>query len=133
MTYLDYPKLIALHVHLMRDVMRESYYGVLNEGLLQSALARPQQAARYEEASGLRQAAYLFQGVLMNHGFAQGNKRTAFVSLGWFLHENGLGSVIAPPEECIHMCLSAENEKWSVDRIEAWLRANVRSDEAGGV
>lgn len=127
MTYLDYSTLIGLHVHLMRDVMKESYYGVLNEGLLQSALARPQQAALYEDASGLRQAAYLFQGVLMNHGFAQGNKRTAFTALGWFLHRNALGSIVAPPHECIRMCMSAENDKWSVDQIEAWLKANIEA------
>ncbi|MCC7294160.1 MAG: Fic family protein [Phycisphaerales bacterium] len=132
MTYLDCPTLLALHVHLMRDIMHETYYGVLNEGLLQSALARPRQASQYEQACGLRQAAYLFQGVLMNYGFAQGNKRTAFTTLGWFLNANDLGSIIARPDQVIHMCLSAENETWSVDRIEAWLTANVRCSETSG-
>ena len=125
MRYLDYEALIALHVHLMRDVMREEYYGVLNEGLLRSALARPQQAAAYEQAGGLRQAAYLFQGILMNHGFAQGNKRTAFLALGWFVSMNELGEITASQAEKIAMCYAAENQKWSVDQIEAWLEPHV--------
>lgn len=128
MRYLDYEELLALHVHLMRDVMHETYYGVLNEGLLRSALARPQQAAAYESASGLRQAAYLFQGLLMNHGFAQGNKRTAFLSLGWFLSANKLGAISASDRSKIDMCYAAENEKWSVEQIEQWLMQHVSTE-----
>ncbi len=45
MRYLTYEDLVALHVVLMRDKMQETYYGVLNEGLLRSVLARPQNAA----------------------------------------------------------------------------------------
>jgi len=126
MRYLDYETLIAMHVHLMRDVMRESYYGVLSPGLLQSALARPQSAARYEGASGLRQAAYLFQGLLMNHGFAQGNKRTAFLALGWFVEANGLGRLATAHAQNVAMCMSAENEKSSIDQIEQWLVEHVK-------
>lgn len=126
MNHLDYATLIALHVRLMRDIMHETYYGVLNHGLLESALARSQQAEKYEQASGLRQAAYLFQGLLMNHGFAQGNKRTAYTALEWFLWRNNLGEVVATDDDIIAMCMSAENDKWSVDRIEAWLSQHVK-------
>lgn len=125
MRYLDDETLLAIHVRLMRDVMQETYYGVLNAGLLQSALARPKQAAKYEEAAGLKQGAYLFQGLLMNHGFAQGNKRTAYAALEWFLLINELGRVGGSDDEVVAMCFSAENDKWSVDQIEAWLKANV--------
>lgn len=121
MRYLSYDELLALHVYMMRDVMKEIYYGVLNEGLLRSALARPENAARYEEAGALRQAAYLFHGLLMNHGFVQGNKRSAYLALEWFLDVNALGSITADDDEVIRMCYSAENEKWDIDRIESWL------------
>lgn len=127
MRYLSFEHLISLHVYLMRDVMKETYYGVLSESLLRSALARPENAARYEDASPLRQAAYLFQGLLMNHGFAQGNKRTAYTALEWFLHANRLGAISAGDQEIIDMCMSAENDKWTVDQIEAWLVQHCRS------
>jgi death-on-curing protein len=126
MRYLTYEELIALHVVLMRDKMQESYYGVLNDGLLKSALARPRNAAEYENADGLRQAAYLFHGLLMNHGFAQGNKRTAYFALEWFLEVNALGAIEASDADLIAMCYTAENGKWAVDRLTQWLRDRVR-------
>ncbi len=125
MRYLTYEDLVALHVVLMRDKMQETYYGVLNEGLLRSALARPQNAAEYEQADGVKQAAYLFHGLLMNHGFAQGNKRTAYLALEWFLMANGLGVLDASDEDIVSMCYAAENDKWTVERIAQWLRERV--------
>jgi death on curing protein len=126
MRYLTYEELIALHVGLMRDKMRESYYGVLNEGLLRSALDRPRNAASYEDADAIKQAAYLFQGLLMNHGFAQGNKRTAYTALEWFLEFNSIGAIQASDDDIIKMCYAAENDKWTVDQIADWLRTNAR-------
>ncbi|MBI4579292.1 MAG: type II toxin-antitoxin system death-on-curing family toxin [Planctomycetes bacterium] len=110
----------------MRDKMREAYYGVSNEGLLRSALARSQHAARYENADGLKQAAYLFHGLLMDHGFVQGNKRTAYLALEWFLHVNGPGSLQTADENIIAMCFAAENEKWTVEQVAQWLRERVK-------
>jgi len=106
-------------------VWHETFYGAHRPELLQSALARPHQAACYEGADGLRQAAYLFQGILMNHGFVQGNKRTAYAVLEWFLFANQLGTLVACNDTIVRFCLCAENEKWSVDQIEHWLRGNV--------
>ena len=125
MHYLTYEELIALHMALMRDKMQETYFGVLNEGLLRSALTRPENAAHYEQADGIKQAAYLFQGLLMNHGFAQGNKRTAYMALEWFLERNSLGAIATSDESIIAMCYAAENEKWSVEQIDHWLREHV--------
>jgi death-on-curing protein len=125
--YLTYEKLVAMHVLAMRDHWAETYFGVSSPGLLKSALARPKNASHYEQADGLRQAAYLFQGLLMNHGFLQGNKRTAWLSLRWFLMKNHIARVLASKQAIIDMCYAAENQKWSVDQIDQWLRANTVS------
>ena len=61
----------------------------------------------------------------MNHGFRQGNKRTAYAMLEWFLSVNSLGAIVATDHEIVAFCLSAENDKWSIDDIEHWLRVNV--------
>lgn len=122
--YLSYEKLVVMHIFAMRDHWHESYFGVASPGLLQSALTRPQHASHYEAADGLRQAAYLFQGLLMNHGFVQGNKRTAWLALRWFLRRNGIAEITAIKPAIIDMVYRAENEKWSVDQIDTWLRAN---------
>lgn len=126
MDYPAYDFLIELHTYLMRDVWNETYYGPTQPELLRSALARPLQAAYYESADGVRQAGYLFQGILMNHGFAQGNKRTAYAMMEWFLWQNDLGRLAADDEEVVDFCYAAENEKWTVDQIEAWLRAHIQ-------
>ncbi|MBN1490084.1 MAG: type II toxin-antitoxin system death-on-curing family toxin [Phycisphaerae bacterium] len=130
MRYLTYDELIALHVVLVRGKMQETYYGVRDEGLLRSALARPQNAAHYENADATKQAAYLFHGLLMNHGFAQGNKRTAYLAMEWFLARNSLGALAASDEEIIAMVYAAEREKWSVERMEGWLREHIADERS---
>ena len=125
MLYPSFDFLLELHEYLLRDLWHETYYGPCRPELLQSALARPMNAACYEDADGIRQAAYLFQGLLMNHGFRQGNKRTAYAMLEWFLSVNSLGAIVATDHEIVEFCLSAENDKWSIDDIEHWLRGNV--------
>ena len=72
--------------------------GVRDEGLLLSALARPQQLAAYAEDADLIDlaAAYTF-GIVRNHPFVDGNKRTGFVVGVLFLELNG--AAFAAPEE----------------------------------
>jgi death-on-curing protein len=64
--------------------------GVRDEGLLQSALARPRHLWTYEEATSLFDlaAAYGF-GIAKNHAFVDGNKRAALLAIRAFLFRNG--------------------------------------------
>lgn len=61
-----------------------------DEGLLDSALARPQYTFRYKPASTIADlaASYAF-GLAKNHPFVDGNKRIAYLSIGLFLAING--------------------------------------------
>ena len=65
--------------------------GIRDEGLLESALARPANITHYAADSNLYQlaAAYAF-GIASNHPFADGNKRVAFYAAAGFLRINGL-------------------------------------------
>jgi hypothetical protein len=47
--YISYPEAVLIHIELMR-LEGETRYGVLDHGLIESALARPQQAATAERA-----------------------------------------------------------------------------------
>jgi death on curing protein len=63
--------------------------GVRDLGMVESALARPQNLAAYgEPAAAALAAAYAF-GLAKNHGFVDGNKRTAWVVARLFLADNG--------------------------------------------
>ena len=63
--------------------------GVRDIGLLQSALARPQQLAAYEKPDLAALAASYASGIVRNHPFVDGNKRTAFVIANVFLLDHG--------------------------------------------
>ena len=66
------------------------FQGVRDRGLLESACARPFQTAFQQEVfpSVLEKAAVLFHGLISNHPFHDGNKRTAVVALDAFLGAN---------------------------------------------
>jgi death-on-curing protein len=73
--------------------------GVRDEGLLESALARPQHKFEYAVKSdwGMLAAAYAF-GLAKNHGFVDGNKRVAFMAAYVFLGLNGYDLDAGEPE-----------------------------------
>jgi len=71
---------------------------VRDRGLLEGALARPQNALAYGEEDIVVLAVRLMAGIAQAHAFEQGNKRTAFASLRLFLYPNGFDLVIEDTE-----------------------------------
>jgi death-on-curing protein len=63
--------------------------GLRDRNALESALARPQNLATYENPDAASLAAAYAFGVARNHGFLDGNKRTAWVLARLFLADNG--------------------------------------------
>lgn len=99
----------------------ETRYGVDHLELVESALARPQQAAFYENADLIRQAATLYFGLIKNHPWLGGNKRTATVLVDEFFYINNFG-IKASVDETITLVLAIESDKFGVAEIESWLR-----------
>lgn len=121
--YVSYADAVCLHIELMR-LVGETRYGVFERALVESALARPQQAAVYENASLIRQAATLCFGLIKNHPFVGGNKRTATAIMDEFLFRNGF-EVTVTQEEIVEMVLAVEADKWKVDELENWLSKKI--------
>lgn len=63
--------------------------GLRDEGLLDSALARPLNLALYGQPDVADLAASYGLGLAKNHAFVDGNKRVAFLAVGMFLAVNG--------------------------------------------
>ncbi len=63
--------------------------GVRDQGLVDSALARPQNLAAYGDPDAAALAAAYAYGLAKNHGFSDGNKRTAWVVARLFLADKG--------------------------------------------
>jgi len=121
--YLDYAEAILIHIRLMQG-LGETRYGVDFRELIESALARPQHAANYEDADLIRQSATLLFGLIKNHPWLGGNKRTATTLLQRFLEINGYRKNWTIKEQ-IELVLKVEADTWKVDEIENWLRERV--------
>ena len=80
---------VALALHDMLLSQYGGRAGVRDEGLLDSALARPQQLQAYGTPSVSELAAAYAAGVIKNHPFLDGNKRTGFMLGAGFLELNG--------------------------------------------
>ena len=102
--------------------------GLRDEGLLQSALARPQHLLAYgdppPDAAALA-AAYAF-GIARNHPFIDGNKRTALVVARTFLLVNG-NDVEASQEEKYLTFLRLAEGSLTEDELAAWIRLHLKS------
>ena len=95
-------------------------YGLRNPGLLDSAIARPQQFWFYENADILRLAAAYGYGLCQNHPFLDGNKRTAFVVMVAFLKTNGFQFQAAQVEVVQRMEKLADGNLSETDLVD-WL------------
>lgn len=98
--------------------------GLRDEGLLDSALARPQNTHTYNPASTLADlaASYAF-GLAKNHAFVDGNKRAAFLSIGMFLAINGL-KLIAEQLDAIQTILAVAAGELDEQGLAAWIHRN---------
>ncbi|NBB84639.1 MAG: type II toxin-antitoxin system death-on-curing family toxin [Bacteroidetes bacterium] len=96
--------------------------GINDEALIESALSRPQNKRSYaEEPPSLTElaAAYGF-GLAKNHGFRDGNKRTAFMAMYIFLGLNGLRLVAEEPE-IVQLMEDVASGVCSEDMLAVWL------------
>ncbi len=97
--------------------------GVRDEGLLDSALNRPRQLCIYGKPSLFEMAAALASGIVKNHPFFDGNKRTGFIAAALFLESNGL-TFSAPEEEVVLKTLGLAAGEISESEYAAWLKAS---------
>ena len=102
-----------------------------DEGLLESALARPLNRASYDEPDIAELAAVYAMGIVRNHPFVDGNKRTGFAALFMFLGLNG--AEFEPPEVEVTMAiLRLAAGETSDEEFTEWVRANTRVPEDQG-
>ena len=97
-------------------------HGVRDRGLLESALFRPQ-TGYYTHIEEM--AAALFESLLINHAFIDGNKRIAFFATDVFLRLNGwkLKTSAEDGEQFIVGML--ESGSWSIETIVPWIREHL--------
>ncbi len=121
--WLDRSIVEALHADQMLE--HGGRIGIRDEGLLESALARPRQRWHHEPATDLAAlaAAYAF-GLARSHPFLDGNKRAAFVAAYTFLAING-SELEAPEPEALAMILGTADGSLSEERLASWIRSHL--------
>ena len=95
--------------------------GIRDEGLLDSALARPLNLDSYGTPDFADLAASYAVGLAKNHPFVDGNKRAAFLATGLFLHLNGYRLRVSQAEATLNMLAVAAGEM-DVAGFAGWLR-----------
>lgn len=113
---------VALALHNEQLIQHGGAGGIRDHGLLESALARPQNLFAYsnpEPSLGQIAAAYA-KGIVANHPFVDGNKRTAFVVALTFLRLNGFG-LIATQADRYQIFLGLAAGEITEDQLAAWF------------
>ena len=114
---------LTIHAELIREFGGKP--GIRDRGLLESALARPKHLHLYENADLFKlSAAYAF-GVIKNHPFIDGNKRTGLVVAYAFLTINKV-EMTASEEEATIVMLGVANSSVDEKVLAAWLQANSK-------
>jgi len=115
----------VLVLHSMSLDIHGGSPGLRDEGLLDSALARPQQIYSYGDPPpdlAALAAAYAV-GIARNHPFVDGNKRAALTCLGQMLNKNGY-DLVASESETYEMMMALAADTLLEDDLAIWIRQN---------
>ena len=115
------PLEFVLEIHSKQILEHGGGDGVRDLALLESGLARPENAFAYGVGDLSSLAALYGTGIIQNHPFIDGNKRTGLVVLELFLELNGWRSS-ASDEETLAAILSVASGEWNDEALANWLR-----------
>lgn len=123
--YLSLEQVLAVHAALIKRYGGSQ--GVLNQGLLESAVFRPQASAFGREAHPtlLEKCAVLEYSIIQNHPFVDGNKRTGFAAVHLMLLINGY-DLNSTAEEEIAMAENIASGKMHEPEIVLWLKQHSK-------
>ena len=121
--WIEEHEVLALHDHLL--ALEGGPPGVRSQALLESALARPRQLQSYgENPDIIDMAACYATGIIGNHPFVDGNKRTAFLVSVLFLEMNGR-RFTATEADATEAFLELAAGRLKEAAFTNWVRANV--------
>ena len=120
---------VVLAIHRRQIAEHGGASGIRDEGLLASALQSPEPLAYSLESPDLAALAASYgSGIVQNHPFLDGNKRTAFVVCRTFLLLNG-SDLSASKEEKYQTFLRLAEGVLSESELAAWIRQRVGAPE----
>ena len=120
--WIDKRVLLLLHDESLAE--HGGLSGLRDEGLLDSALARPLNLAAYEKPDAAALAASYALALVKNHAFVDGNKCVGFLAMGLFLYLNGRRLTASQADATVTMLAVAAGE---IDEaaLARWIRQNL--------
>jgi death on curing protein len=114
---------VAVYIHDDQIASHGGSYGILNPGLLSSAIAPLRNQFEYKGVvSCAKLAASYGYGLVKNHPFVDGNKRTAFQVMFAFLRINGL-YLDAPESEVVIVMQQVAEGKINQEQLAVWIES----------
>jgi death-on-curing protein len=117
----------CLAIHEMMLAQHGGLAGVRDEGLLESALSKPRNLFAYASPALAEMAASYAAGLILNHPFLDGNKRTGFMVAAVFLEVNG-HVLTATEESVVENTLALAAGKLKETDYARWLKINSRKE-----
>jgi death-on-curing protein len=127
--WIDPSAVIAIHDRQLSE--HGGLDGTRDTGAIESALARPRNLAEYGRPDAADLAAAYCYGMVKNHGYADGNKRTGWILARLFLLDNGVKLEFDPVDAVRTVERLAGSELSEAD-FAAWLRARIVGQAQGG-
>jgi death-on-curing protein len=121
---------IAIATHEMMLAQYGGLAGVRDEGLLESALTKPQNKFAYGSPTIPELGASYAAGIIHNHRLLDGNKRTGFMLAATFLEKNGL-EFVADEAMVVERTLALAANAISEHEYARWLADNSRKFKSG--
>lgn len=115
---------VALAAHAEELAEHGGGDGIRDAGMLDSAMARPQNLAQYGDPDAAALAAAYAYGIARNHPFTDGNKRTAAVVSETFLMLNGYALGATDAELVVAFVALAAGELGE-DELADWFRQHL--------
>lgn len=113
----------CLAIHEIMLAQYGGLAGVRDEGLLESALSKPQNLFAYSSPTLPEMAASYAAGIILNHPFLDGNKRTGFMLAATFLELNGM-EFAATEQSVVEMTLALAGGSLKPAGYADWLSEN---------
>ena len=113
---------IAIHERVLAEHGGQS--GIRDLGLLESALARPQQILAYSDPDLATLAAAYAAGIIRNHPFLDGNKRVGFMTAYLFLVSSAV-TITATEASAAQAVLDLASGAITEEQFGQWLRNNT--------
>ncbi len=124
--FLTPDEVLAIHARLIEVFGGRA--GVRDAGLLESALHRPQ-TGHYADLAEM--AAALFESLIINHPFVDGNERAAFFATDVFLRLNGYSLDVDDEKASTFLTRLLDSRSCDFEHLLPWIRQNLNEHPSG--